>query len=744
MDLTESREYRVASSEDARHGQEIDSCRSRNPVSPRYESRPRADQGRRWWAAVLMVALLSFGGVAAAAPLVVGHEITVTLDPARGTLQATDALTLPPGQTDWDILLHAGLDPRVTSDNASLETLGRGGYLERLRLRVTGEGPVVLSYGGTIRHDLASASEGMGRARETTPGTISAEGVFLGGGSGWYPLVPDSLQRFSLTVNLPDGWQAVSQGAGPGAPEGPATWSEGQPQDDIYLIAAPFTLYRQDTAHGEAQVWLREPDPGLAETYLQATARYLDLYSRLIGDYPYAKFALVENFWETGYGMPSFTLLGPRVIRLPFILYTSYPHEVLHNWWGNGVFVDFESGNWSEGLTAYLADHLMKELQGEGSDYRRDLLKSYADYVRGDADFPLVEFRARHGSASQAIGYGKAAMVFHMLRRDLGDDRFQRGLQGFYRDNRFQVAGWGDLQRSFEGVSNRPLGDYFTAWTSRPGAPRLGLTDVRVQQHGAGYRVSGRVDQTQLEPAFPMSVPMVIHQERGDPVTVMVPMRERSGRFETELPSFPVRLAVDPGFDTFRDLMPGESPVALSNLFGSDEGLIVLPAQADDGLRQGYAALAEAWTRGRPGWKVQDDRRLRDLPSDRPVWILGWENRHLERVAESLHGASLDPGGRTLSIGETPVADPGASLALTASRAGQPLAWLAAGEADAIPGLARKLPHYGKYGYLLFTGTAPDNRLKGQWPSGDSELVHWFSDARPMLEGPVERPLITP
>jgi hypothetical protein len=708
------------------------------------KTQPSAHQGRRWLGTLLVLALLAVSGPSAAAPLVVGHALEVQLDPASGTLRATDTLTLPPVQSDWDIILHAGLAPRVTSGNATLDLQERGGYLERFGLRITGDGPVVLTYAGTIRHDLASASEGMGKSRETTPGTISSEGVFLGGGSAWYPLVPDSLQRFSLRVTLPEGWQAVSQGTGPDAPDGTITWTEHQPQDDIYLIAAPFSLYRLPGPHGEAQVWLRRPDPELAQTYLKATTRYLDLYSRLIGEYPYAKFALVENFWETGYGMPSFTLLGPRVIRLPFILYTSYPHEVLHNWWGNGVFVDFESGNWSEGLTAYLADHLMKEQQGQGFEYRRDLLKSYADYVRGDADLPLVEFRARHGSASQAVGYGKAAMVFHMLRRDLGDRRFQQGLQAFYRDNRFQVATWTDLQRAFEGVADRPLGEYFEVWTTRPGAPRLGLADVRVHQHGAGYQVSGRIDQTQLEAAFPMSVPVVIHQDRGDPATLMVPMRERSGRFEADLPSFPVRLAVDPAFDTFRDLMPGESPVALSNLFGAEQGLIVLPTRADGALRQGYEALADAWVRGRPGWEVQDDRRARDLPTDRPVWIMGWENRHLDAVAATLHGASLDTRGRTLSIAGTAVEDADPSIVLTASRAGQPLAWLGAGSAEAIPGLARKLPHYGKFGYLVFTGSAPDNTLKGQWPSGDSELVHWFSDARPALEPPAEPVLISP
>ena len=90
--------------------------------------------------------------------------------------------------------------------------------------------------------------------------------------------------------------------------------------------------------------------------------------------YPYASFALVENFWETGYGMPGFTLLGPRVIRFPWILTSSYPHELLHNWWGNAVYVDYGRGNWCEGLTAYMADHLFAEQRGEGEIYRRATL----------------------------------------------------------------------------------------------------------------------------------------------------------------------------------------------------------------------------------------------------------------------------------------------------------------------------------------------------------------------------------
>ena len=63
--------------------------------------------------------------------------------------------------------------------------------------------------------------------------------------------------------------------------------------------------------------------------------------------------------------------------------------------------------------------------------------------------------------------------------------------------------------------------------------------------------------------------------------------------------------------------------------------------------------------------------------------------------------------------------------------------WLGATRADALPGLARKLPHYGKYSYLGFTGAEPTNVVKGQWPAVGSPLVR-------VLDGPVAAAKIPP
>jgi aminopeptidase N len=689
--------------------------------------------------------LLALVAAATEHPALVGHRLDVRIDPAQGTIAAQDLLDLPAGAGSWDFFLHPGLDPQVVAGHAKLARLGARGHREHFRLVPEGSAPVTLGYWGRIHHPLEELREGMGRARQGSPGIISDEGVVLDGFSGWYPQDPSGLQHFDLRVRLPKGWMAVSQGAGPEVSsldeDVSVRWREAQPQESIYLIAAPFERYTKATPHGEAQVYLRSADPQLAEGYLEATGRYLSLYSRLIGPYPYAKFALVENFWDTGFGMPSFTLLGPRVIRLPFILHTSFPHEVLHNWWGNGVYVDYDTGNWSEGLTAYLADHLLAEQGGRGAEYRRDSLRAYADYVRAANDFPLHDFRGPHGSASQAIGYGKALMVLHMLRRNLGDETFVAALRRFYRENLFQRAGFDDLRRAMEQESGRALEAFFRRWIKRTGAPELALSNVRVDRTSSGRILHGRLEQVQSADPFPLQVPLVVHLTGGGILERQVALKGRSADFELPLPAAPIRVDVDPRFDLFRTLAPGESPATLSALFGSESGLILLPADAPADLAEGYRRLAEAWREGSPGWVIQMDSDRKSLPRDRPLWLLGWSNRFLADLISDQSQFQLDAARRSLHLPQGDYAGKDFSLALVRDHGGQSVGWIGSPDPSALPGLARKLPHYGKYSYLVFQGGAPEIRVKGRWPVQDSTLMVWLSDRRSELAIPPHRPL---
>lgn len=675
------------------------------------------------------------------------HQLQVRFEPVEHRLTVEDKLRLPPGTPEGvRFYLHAGLQPIVVEPDIQLKRLqnmpaGAGTIpLENYRVQLPeGRREFTLRYGGQIHHPLSSFGEDYAKSFAISPGLIGAEGVFLTGASYWYPVIETSALEFELDVRLPKGWSSVSQGERiqreADAAASRDTWRITSPQEEIYLIAAPFTEYHQPAGEVEAMAFLREPDPALAQKYLDATGRYLQMYERLIGRYPYSKFALVENFWETGYGMPSFTLLGPKVIRLPFILTSSYPHEILHNYWGNGVYVNYAIGNWSEGLTSYLADHLLKEQQGQGVEYRRAALQKYADYVQTERDFPLREFHARHSAASEAVGYGKGMMLFHMLRLELGDKLFTAALQSFYHDYLFHKAGFGDLEKAFSTVAQRSLKEFFAQWVERSGAPQLRLAEARVEPDGTAYRVRAVIEQTQPGATYSLRVPVAIHLVGArQAIQRDVQLDRRHTTVNWRVPAKPWRLDVDPEFDVFRKLDRNEIPPALSQAFGATQALIVLPAKAPAVLKQAYQELSRQWQDGRV--QAVFDADLNRLPGDRAVWLLGWENRFRPQLSLALKGYALKENRDGIVLDGEHLSRNTHSLILAGRHPGNPaqvLIWIANDNPAAMPGLTAKLPHYGKYSYLAFSGDEPTNVLKGQWPVVDSPMSVRLDEGKTVL-----------
>jgi hypothetical protein len=119
------------------------------------------------------------------------------------------------------------------------------------------------------------------------------------------------------------------------------------------------------------------------------------------------------------------------------------------------------------------------------------------------------------------------------------------------------------------------------------------------------------------------------------------------------------------------------------------------------------------------------DDELESLPDDRVVWLLGWDNRFRSALDEALAGYQLRSAVDSVTLaGETLDRESHAAVVLARHPANPDgaLAWVACDNLAAMSGLARKLPHYGKYSYLGFAGDAPDNILKGQWPVQASPL----------------------
>jgi hypothetical protein len=685
----------------------------------------------------------SFAGPAAARDAqnwpIVRHDIQATIDPARNWLEVTDQIELanPPDPTrplylllnrNLEVLsteldgtslavdMGTGFKPRHFWKRPDYERLDSFAGVRELTVHPPAGGwpdtpRIRLRYAGVVYDTLRPPDVAYSRGFEKTSGLIGDRGAYLSGATFWIPWSGEHLFRYRLETVVPAGWESVSQGSWSERVETEdgrvrSVWDARNPMSEAYLIGGPYVVRQADCGDVTAYTFTYENTPDdLCQTYLDATGDYLDLYENMIGPYPFDKFAMVENWWQTGYGMPSFTLLGDRVIRLPFIVHTSYGHEILHNWWGNGVFVDFKTGNWCEGLTTYLADYTYKERENEAltRDYRLKQLQAYLDYASaGQNDFALRRFTEREGPSTQAVGYGKTMMVFHMARQFLGDDDFFDGLRRLYRQKLFQEANWDDVVASFEAASGRELAAWFEQWIGRPGAPVLSVAT------GAG----GRVELHQAEPFYDVAVPVryeINGKVRSQDVAIDAAV--------TELPIPPEAgwVAIDPDFHIFRKLHRGEIPAAMSQVLGADSTVVVIGAACGPEVAEACRKLAEGWSHNNN--QIVVDEADFEGPNGRSVWLFG-----PGPLADRLFAVTRSYGDLPVQLlGESH--DAGHTLVASfRDEHSEEIAWTVVlpESAAVIEALGRKLPHYGGYSYLVFDGEKNVN--KGSWSVTNSPL----------------------
>ena len=682
---------------------------------------------------------------------IVNHKLHAIVNPETSELTVIDSITINE-EEKGEFLLNADFPVFETSKNIKLKKLSekiKAGDTGMDRdndetdnsLRVTKykligkDKSFVIFYKGKIASEIEQSKENYQRGFSQSPGIISNKGIYLAGSTWWVPVFENTLMTFTLCTELPKDWKNVTQGKRTDTYTKENThydtWECIKPQEEIFLIAAKFNEYSHKMNNGvETMAFLRTPDEGLANKYSEVTEQYMQMYEDMLGKYPYSKFALVENFWETGYGMPSFTLLGEKIIRFPFILHSSYPHELLHNWWGNSVYVDFSKGNWCEGTTVFMADHLIKEQRGAGEEYRRSTLQKFSNFVNESNDFPLSKFGSRYDGASEAIGYGKAMMMWQMLRRKFGDDLFLKGMRLFYKNNRYKTASYDDIRKAMEEVSGIDLQAFFKQWIYRTGAPELAVKSVKTDMFGGKYRISITLEQIQKGDVFNIDLPINVAAEKGLESFVFN-MDKKTQEFQISVQSRPLKLAVDPQYDVFRILNPKEVSPALSKIWGSKNNLIILPSEAGKNKKAIYQKFANQWKEAdNDQFTILLDKDVKELPKDKTVWILGFDNKFAEEINNQLSVYNSGFKKDSVFFEKKALAKKDNDFIFTLFDKidiNKQQIFIACDNENAIPGLIRKLPHYGKYSYLAFTDDEPTNMAKGQWPVINSPLVKIFS-----------------
>lgn len=517
---------------------------------------------------------------------------------------------------------------------------------------------------------------------------IDARNVFLSG--VWYPQ-PTDLARYQLSVTLPKGFianaeadqiQRIEHGD-----QVQFLFQLAHPLDSLHLAASQdYVLHREQYQNITLEAYFFREDADLIDTYLQHSRDYLHLYQSLLAPYPFQRFAIVANRLPTGYSMPTYTLLGQQVLRLPFIVKTSLGHEILHQWLGNAVYSDYNSGNWSEGLTTYLADHYYQVQAGQGAAYRKNLLLKYQAYVTPANAQPARAFRMRHDALSSATGYNKVALLFHMLQQHIGEEAFWAALKQLLQQYTGQKAAWGDLIALFEASSGQALTGFFQQWLDRTDIPQITVETVTTEVVQGQVQVQVTVQQ-HTDPPYHLRLPFRIELP-NEVRTEWVTMDSATHTVTWRWPLPPLSVRLDPDYEVMRQLHPDEIPPTLDALMGQTEVIVALP-ETEQAL---YQPLLDALHLTEVRFKTPDEVTFAEL-RDHTVFT----------------SALTHPLVTTLFAEVQPPA--GAALWLQARRhpyqAKQQIVLMQAADADAIAKQARRVPHYGQYSEIRLYDAKP-------------------------------------
>ena len=662
-----------------------------------------------WRTLAVTMALLSLAlDCVAAAPL--HHDLTVSLDPVKRRLHVTDRVLISAGREVALRWAERFLPEQVLLDGRAVapdRVRAHDAHAWLLRIRAPKEHAAVLEmhYAGDL--DALDTTLDHRQVLGLSRPVAGAEGAFLAANTGWYPHAGRDLLTYRMKVLVPQGFRPVAPGKllseAMTASGFEAIFETPNPLPGIDLMAGPYTVSeRIVTLAPERQVRVRtyfhEELKDLANPYLASTADYLRRYDATIGPYAFASYSVVSSPLPTGFGMPGIAYLGRQVLRLPFIRTTSLGHEVLHDWWGNGVYPDDARGNWSEGLTTFLADYAYKEDEGEAEARAMRLawLRDFAA-VRPEQDRPLSAFVARRHGADQAVGYNKAAYLLFMLRDLIGEERFREGLRRFWTDHRFRIASWDDLRQSFEASAGRDLRFFFTQWVSRPGAPSLQVASARRAAIGGQHQLI--VELRQFGVPYVLDVPLRVQLSDGTNLDALARISDGEARFTLDLPVPAQSLTLDPDVRVFRRLERHEFAPIIREVMLDPRAALAVPG--DDAVASRAAtALAGAVLEHAPAiWKGAS------VATAPPLLILGVHADVTDFLARhALPGLpdALKERGTALAYARR-------------NAAGNPYVVVSARDADALAALARALPHLGAQSFVVFDGARSIER--GIWPA---------------------------
>lgn len=206
-----------------------------------------------------------------------------------------------------------------------------------------------------------------------------------------------------------------------------------------------------------------------AQSQTPITADLIELYSNLFIDYPFAdeKYGHAQFSWGGGMEHQTMSSMGSFSTSL-------IAHELAHQWFGDYITCGSWSEIWlNEGFATYLTGLYYEHFAGENWWYAwKEMIIKRVTLENGGSVF-VDDTTSVERIFDSRLSYNKAAFVLHMLRGQLGDEAFYRGIHNYLTDVRV-VHGFAStniLRQNFEIAADTSLNNFFNTWIYGEGYP---------------------------------------------------------------------------------------------------------------------------------------------------------------------------------------------------------------------------------------------------------------------------------